>query len=113
MNTFPKHLKNLRNSKKLSMDEIVNKLNSIYEPRFNKTTWARWESGETSPSIDHASALAHFFGITLDELSKGTDGESSIAAQHKTFAAHIDDDVTEEEMEEIKRYLEYLKSKRK
>ncbi|WP_420894432.1 helix-turn-helix domain-containing protein [Staphylococcus delphini] len=36
---------------------------------FSKASIDRWEKCTTSPSISHASALAEFFGISLDELS--------------------------------------------
>ena len=115
MSIFSENLKKFRSNHNLSMDELVNRLNSRYALRFTKTTYARWESGETSPSIDHASAIANFFNVSLDEIS-GSDSLEVPAKDNKhidTIAAHIDDDVTEEEMADIKKYINLIKSSRK
>ena len=34
----------------------------------SRQTVAKWESGETSPDLEHAAALADVLGITLDDL---------------------------------------------
>lgn len=39
----------------------------------SRQTVAKWESGETSPDLDHAAALADALGTTLDGLA-GADG---------------------------------------
>lgn len=114
MSIFSENLKQFRVKKDYSMDELVKRLNANYSLRFTKTTYARWESGETSPSIDHASALAHFFDVSLDEMNKNALLQPSFfeTKNIETLAAHIDDDVTKEEMEDIKRYIEFIKSRR-
>ncbi len=115
MSIFSENLKKFRNAHNFSMDELVNRLNSKFAIRFTKTTYARWESGETSPSIDHASAIANFFKVSLDEMNGNDSLEVSTNDQRniETIAAHIDEDVTEEEMETIKKYIEFIKSSRK
>ena len=115
MSIFSENLKSLRLKHNYSMDELVNRLNSMFDIRFTKTTLARWENGESSPSIDHASAIARFFDVSLDQMSKNSDIEvnNEKAPKELTVAAHIADDVTEEEMEVIKNYIMFLKSQRK
>ena len=114
MSTFSENLKKFRIKQGYSMDELVNRLNSNYSLKFTKTTLARWESGETSPSIEHASAISHFFEVSLDQMNNNDMLEPSKShKQIETIAAHIDDNVTEEEMEDIKKYIEFIKSQRK
>lgn len=60
METFEKNLKALRKSRNLSLQELATRLNKNYNVKFSKTSIDRWERGESSPSMDHASALAHF-----------------------------------------------------
>ena len=60
METFEKNLKTLRKSRNLSLQELATRLNKNYNVKFSKTSIDRWEKGESSPSMDHASALAHF-----------------------------------------------------
>lgn len=105
---FPQNLKRLRNRKNLSMDELVKRLNEVYDVKFSKATLSRWEDGLSSPSIIHAAALADFFNVTLDELS----GRNEVENTNNVIAAHIEDDVTDEEMDEILNFIDYIKSKR-
>lgn len=67
---FANNLKRLRKNKSLSLSELSDRLNKNYNVKFSKATLARWEDGQSSPSIEHASALAHYFDVTLDELSR-------------------------------------------
>lgn len=113
MSIFSENLKKFRLKHDYSMDELVNRLNTMFNIRFTKTTLARWESGETSPSIDHASAIAKFFDVSLDQMSKDETLEPSDSKTIKTIAAHIDNEVTEEEMEDIKNFINFIKSQRK
>lgn len=46
----------------------------------NANTVSRWEIGKTSPSYDHAKALADLYGIDdIRELMKETDDEPAEA----------------------------------
>lgn len=117
---FANNLKKLRESRGLTYRELADELNKKYDVKFSKSTIQRWEENESYPSIKHASALAHFFNVTLDELSNlEPNSNISIIKEEsqnytvETIAAHIDDDVTEEEMEEILAYIEMKKSLRK
>ena len=46
----------------------------------SRQTVAKWESGETSPDLDHAAALADAFGTTLDDLVGFDDGGIGLGA---------------------------------
>jgi AbrB family looped-hinge helix DNA binding protein len=46
----------------------------------SRQTVAKWESGETSPDLEHAAALAEALGTTLDMLVSFDDGGMGIAA---------------------------------
>ena len=46
----------------------------------SRQTVAKWESGETSPDLEHAAALAESLGTTLDMLVSFDDGGVGIAA---------------------------------
>jgi len=45
----------------------------------SRQTVAKWESGETSPDLEHAAALAEALGTTLDALVSFDDGGAGIA----------------------------------
>lgn len=112
---FPSVFKQLRESKNLTYRELADELNKRYNVKFSKSTIQRWEEGKSSPSIDHASAIAHYFDVRLEQLAGSEDVEIEEAENNDdyTLAAHIDDDVTEEEMIEIQKYIDYIKSQRK
>ena len=46
----------------------------------SRQTVAKWESGETSPDLEHAAALAEALGTTLDGLVSFEGGELGIAS---------------------------------
>ena len=46
----------------------------------SRQTVAKWESGETSPDLEHAAALAEALGTTLDALASFDSGGLSLGA---------------------------------
>lgn len=48
--------------------------------------------------------------MTLDYLH-GREQKSSFSTKQMTVAAHIDDEVTEEQMEDILNYIDFIKQK--
>lgn len=75
------------------------------------------ERGIGNASVDNVLKVCAGLGITTDELLKLSEENSSAVSSNtnsfKTIAAHIDDDVTEDEIEDIKKYIEFVKSQRK
>lgn len=94
MTTFAENLNKLRKSHDLSLKELSDRLNNRYDVKFSKASIDRWEKGTTSPSMDHASALADYFNISLDELS----GREELEIEHpQTMAAHLNGELHNEE----------------
>ena len=87
----------------LSLNDLENRLgfgqNSIY----------KWKSKE--PSSNRVREVAKFFNVSTDYLL-GLSDNPKINNDDSLLAAHIEDDITEEEMEEIKQFIEFIKSKR-
>ena len=111
MTNFGKNLVTLRKRKNLTLVELTNQLNSRYNIKFSKASIDRWEKGTTSPSISHASALADFFDISLDELSGRHNLEIE---QQDTMAAHFDTaGLTPEEIDEVNRFIEWVRNRDK
>ncbi|MGV3043464.1 helix-turn-helix domain-containing protein [Staphylococcus rostri] len=112
MSNFSRNLITLRKSKNLSLVELTKQLNSKYEVKFSKASIDRWEKGLTSPSVTHASALAHYFNVTLDELSGISDLSDKKELKQDTLAAHLDGDYTEEELAKIREYADMVRKSR-
>ena len=60
-----KRLKNLRESKDLSQENLADELN-ISQPAYSK-----WESGQTDISYSILRKIAEYYNITLSELFEG------------------------------------------
>ena len=74
------------------------------------------ERGIGNASVDNVLKVCAGLGITTDELLRLSEENSSAVPNSnsiQTIAAHIDEDVTEDEIEDIKKYIEFIKSQRK
>lgn len=72
----------------------------------------RWN--KSTPGIDKVEKVADLFNVSVDYLLGRTNNPSNdLPKEIETIAAHIDDDVTEEELEDIKKYIDFIKSQRR
>lgn len=67
----------------------------------------KWD--KVTPGIDKLEKVADYFDVSIDFLLGREVSETD--DRSKLIAAHIDEDVTEEEMEDIIKYINFLKSK--
>lgn len=122
---FPEILKSLRLKNGLTQEKLANALHVSQNAIYN------WENGKREPNIEMLQKISTFFGIDIDTLIGSpphkVDPVVSVFGPFKTIAdyknattfssilaAHFDgDEYTEEELEEIKRFAEFVKSKRK
>ncbi|KRL76642.1 hypothetical protein FC36_GL001885 [Ligilactobacillus equi DSM 15833 = JCM 10991] len=78
-------------------------------------TYANYEYGRRQPDFDILSKLAGLYEVTTDYLL-GRDGKEEnvpkIDKHAKLIAAHIDDDVSEEQMKQITDFIDFLKNKK-
>ena len=110
MTNFSDNLSKLRKSRNLSLKELSDRLNANYEVKFSKASIDRWEKGITSPSMDHASALAHYFNVSLDELS----GLEEMKKSHpQTMAAHLEGELKQEDIDYIMSLADRFKNEDK
>lgn len=63
------------------------------------------------PSAEKLKELADYFNVSVDYLLDREKAEPVEDHKVQTIAAHIDDDVTEEQMEDILNYIEFIKQK--
>ncbi|AQR79605.1 transcriptional regulator [Paenibacillus larvae subsp. larvae] len=95
-------IKKLREEKGLTQDELAEMLG------MKRTNIANYEAGRVIPPGNVLRDLADIFAVSTDYLlGRETSGEVY------TIAAHHDGEWTEEELEEIERFKEFVKSKRK
>ena len=107
MESFGVKLKKLRISKGLSQEGLSNELNRIYGTSINKGMISKWENNKEEPRLDYARKLVEFFQTSLDYLLGLDDGIQTIAAHHDG------EEWTEEELDEIEKFKEFVRLKRK
>ncbi|MCR4442180.1 MAG: helix-turn-helix transcriptional regulator [Peptococcaceae bacterium] len=96
-------LKELRTSKKLNQSDVADIL------KIDRSTYGKYETGDSSPDYEKLIKLADLFDCSVDYLLGRTDIKTPI----ETIAAHHDgDDWTEEELEDIEKFKEFVRSKR-
>ena len=110
-----KHLKKFAERLKSLIDGSDESAISIADlVGMNKSTIYRYLNAEAVPKKPTIEMIAEHFGVNPVWLS-GHDVDKYIEKPKnriETIAAHADDDLTEEEMQEVEEYIEYLLSKR-
>ncbi|NOJ73914.1 helix-turn-helix domain-containing protein [Paenibacillus alvei] len=105
-----KMIKELRVKQGLSQDDLAEKLNSKFGSSINKGMISKWENGLGDPRLETVRHLSMLFNVSLDHLL----GLEQKVEEISTIAAHHDgEDWTEEELETIKKFKEFVKSQRK
>lgn len=72
-----------------------------------------WKSGKSKPKADEILLLAQKFGVSVDHLL-GNDIEIFNKSEDELDKLFLDEisDLTNDELQEVKRFIEFLKSKR-
>lgn len=100
-NNFHENLKYAREKSGMSQKE-VSELAGVA-----KSTYSLYESGNREPNVQTIKKLADILQVSADELL-------GIEEQPQVFAAHFDgNEYTESELEEIRNFAAFVKSKRK
>ncbi len=98
-----KRLKELREHRKLTQADVAKALG------IDRTTYGKYETGDSSPHYEKLIQLADFFGVSVDYLI----GKTDIPTPIETIAAHHEgEEWTEEELEEIEAFKEFVRMRR-
>lgn len=123
--TISERLKTIMRQNKLKQVDIIEKSKKFEAEtgvKISKTDLSQYVNGKVEPGQEKLYVLAK----TLDVSEAWLDGydvpqhrpsdeerqEHARNSKFDTIAAHIDDDVTDEELEEIRNYIDFIKSKR-
>ena len=72
-----------------------------------KSTYSLYESGNREPGVPTIKKIADVLNVSADELL-------GISIEPTTLAAHFDgEEYTEDELDEIRQFAEFVKNKRK
>ncbi|MDT2756943.1 helix-turn-helix transcriptional regulator [Enterococcus asini] len=96
-----KRISDLRKRRGLNQEQLAEKLS------VSPSTIAMWETNKRALKDDSLKQLADFFDVSTDYLLGRTDDKEKAPT---LVAAHLDDDVSEEDMEDILKYIEFRKN---
>lgn len=99
---FGQILTELRKQKRLTQEEMAKIIGVA------RTTYSSYEQGRRTPDVDVQNKIADYFGVTLDYLHGRTDDKEKGPT---LVAAHLDDDLTEEQLDEVKNFIDFIKQR--
>jgi transcriptional regulator with XRE-family HTH domain len=101
-----KNIRFLRRRADISQEKLSQKLG--YK---SFTTIQKWEDGSSEPTVRTLNKLCEIFDVSMDEIVN-SDLESK-EYEPQSIAAHHVGEWTKEELEEIKQFKQWVRSKRK
>lgn len=101
MGLFSERLRLLRAKMGITQKDVADALGIA------NSTYSLYEKGAREPNFDILQQLSDFYNVSVDYLLGVIDDEPS------TIAAHFDgEEFTDEELKEIKQFVEFVKMKR-
>ncbi len=102
---FSEKLKQLRLSKGYGVNQLAMKSG------VSASQISRFEKGERKdPTFETVKKLSHALGVSTSYFENGN---SDFSNKSLTVAAHINDDVTDDQIENILNYIEFITNKHK
>ena len=99
-NNFNENLKEARLKSGYSQKEVAEKIGVA------KSTYSLYESGNREPNVDTIKKISDILKVSADTLL-------GLEEEPITLAAHFDDDeYTEDELEEIRQFAEFVKNRK-
>lgn len=93
--------------RKLREEQGISQLEFSKKIKMSNSVLSRIEQGERSVRDDELVIFADFFGVSTDYLL----GRTSVRNHPETFAAHTDEDMSDEAKAELENFKEFLKMK--
>ena len=98
---FNENLKNARIRKGMSQKDVAEEIGVA------KSTYSLYESGNREPNVQTIKKIADVLSVSADDLL-------GLNEEPQTLAAHFTGpEYTDEELDEIKQFAEFVKAKRK
>lgn len=101
-------IRNLRLSKKLTLEELADKLNSSYPGTvsFNKGKLSKWENEKEEPKLSSMRILADFYRISIDDFYSSSTPKPTTLTLINDTSKQLNDDRQENVLEFAKEQLE-------
>ncbi|MBK3493477.1 helix-turn-helix transcriptional regulator [Viridibacillus sp. YIM B01967] len=105
-----------KNIKELIKMNSLNQIKLSELSGISKSTLSDYLNCKTLINPVNVEKIANALNVEKSKIDPSFATNKVLSLKEKTIetiAAHIDDDVTEEEMEDIKNYIDFIKSQRK
>ncbi|MGE7918481.1 helix-turn-helix domain-containing protein [Viridibacillus sp. NPDC093762] len=105
-----------KNIKELLKKNDLNQIKLSELTGISKSTLSDYLNCKTLINISNVEKMAVALNVAKSRIDPSFETQKELSIKEKkieTIAAHIDDDVTEEEMKVIKNYIDFIKSQRK
>ena len=97
---FNENLRAARERKNITQKDVADNIGVA------KSTYSLYESGNREPNVQTIKKLADLLNVSADDLL-------GLNQEPTTIAAHFDgDDFTEDELEDIRAYADFVKNRR-
>lgn len=104
--TFGEKLKQIRLAKDLGVNQLALKSG------VSASQISRFENGKRKdPQMDTAKKLANALGVSLSDLIGNEKKEENSEKAPTLVAAHLDDDLTDEQLDEVQKFIEFIKQR--
>ncbi len=100
----------------MNLNGIKNQIKLSEISGISKSTLSDYLNSKTLINPGNVEKLARVFNVEKSEIDPSFAPSQNITKKEKqleTIAAHIDDELTDEEVEDIEKYIEFIKSQRK
>lgn len=105
---FSQNLKYLRNKHDMEQIDLAHKLG-----KKSASSISEWEKGKYTPKMKTLKDISDIFNVSINDLMSIDLSEQSQPEQD-TIAAHFDKDgLTEEEIEEVNKFIQWVKDREK
>ncbi|KKD23356.1 repressor [Staphylococcus cohnii subsp. cohnii] len=107
---FSQNLKYLRNKHDMEQIDLAHKLG-----RKSASSISEWEKGKYTPKMKTLKEISDIFNVSINDLmSIDLSNISNEQPEQDTIAAHFDKDgLTEDEIEEVNKFIEWVKNRDK
>lgn len=101
MHSLGEKIKTLRKENSMTQTDLAKKLN------VTKSNISKYENNIVEPSLEVLKAISDIFNVSIDYLL----GKTNVRNYVDTFAAHTDDDLSDEAKAELENFKDYLRNK--
>ncbi|MFZ8765490.1 helix-turn-helix domain-containing protein [Enterococcus diestrammenae] len=102
MESVGERIARLREKRGMSQPQLAKELNVA------TSTIGMWETGKRGLKDESLRNLADFFNVSTDYLLGRTDDKEKSPT---LVAAHLDDNLTEEQLDEVKNFIDFIKQR--